>query len=350
MAFQRPTLAELVERVQNDLESRLNNNGSLLRRAVLVVIARVIAGVSHLLHGHLEWIFKQVFPDTADEDQLKRWSSIFGVTQKPADFATGLVVFTGVNTTIIPQGTEIQRSDGKIYITDVLGTISAGQVIILVVAEESGVDQNTVAGNQMQMVSPLLGVDNIVTVDVAGLVNGLDAEALDLLRQRLIDRIQFAPLGGSANDYESWALSVTGVTRAFVYPNNQGPGTVGVSFVQDNEVSIIPLAPKITEVQDYINIRKPVTAAVTVFAPIALAVNFTIDLIPDTGPIRIAVEAELKDLLKRQNGPGAVLLRTHISEAISIAAGEVNHILSIPAADVTPAASEIVIFGAITWL
>jgi uncharacterized phage protein gp47/JayE len=97
-----------------------------------------------------------------------------------------------------------------------------------------------------------------------------------------------------------------------------------------------------------------VTADVTVFAPTPVKLDFTISLTPDTTAARAAVQAELEDLLLREaepedgDGSGTILV-SHIREAISLAAGETDHALTAPAADVTLAAGEMSVMGTITW-
>ena len=61
MPFQRPTLDQLISRVKADIEGGLNIT-NILRRSFLGVISRAIAGMSHLLHGFLEFISVQTLP------------------------------------------------------------------------------------------------------------------------------------------------------------------------------------------------------------------------------------------------------------------------------------------------
>ena len=63
-----------------------------------------------------------------------------------------------------------------------------------------------------------------------------------------------------------------------------------------------------------------------------------------------AIEAELEALIRREAVPGGTILISRIREAISIAAGEVDHRLDAPAADVTHTSGEIVTFGVLTWV
>jgi uncharacterized phage protein gp47/JayE len=78
-------------------------------------------------------------------------------------------------------------------------------------------------------------------------------------------------------------------------------------------------------------------------------VDYTIALTPNTQAVKDAVTAELADLHRREAAPGTIFLLSHIKEAISIAAGETNHVLTVPSADITPATGAIPTLGTITW-
>src|SRR5687768_15706510 len=124
--FVRPTFAEILERVRGDLDSRLIGGDSRLRRSVLSVIAYMVAGVTHGLYGFISWVALQVFPDTSEAEFLNRWAAIWGVTRIAASKATGDVTITGINGTVIDAGTELQRSDGIVFITTAEVTIASG--------------------------------------------------------------------------------------------------------------------------------------------------------------------------------------------------------------------------------
>ncbi|MCG3177411.1 MAG: hypothetical protein MOGMAGMI_02385 [Candidatus Omnitrophica bacterium] len=350
MPFSRPDLATLINRAEADIETRLPGADARLRRSNLNVLARVHSGAAHGLYGYLEWIARQVIIDTADGDMLERHASIWGVARKAASPGVGNVTVTGTNGAIVPADSTLARSDGAQYTTDVEATISGGTATIAVTAVEGGQAGNASAASSLSFDTPIAGVSATATVAVGGLTGGADIEADEDLRARLLARIQQPPHGGASYDYVAWALEVPGVTRAWVYPAELGLGTVTVRFVRDDDASPIPDAGEVTAVQDYIDSVRPVTADVTVVAPIAVPLNFTIDLTPDTAAIRAAVEAELRDLLLREAEPGATILLSHIREAVSLASGENDHILTVPAANVTHAVGEMATFGTITWL
>lgn len=350
MPFNRPTLPQLIQRNIADIESRLPGRDARLRRSNLNVTARLLAGAAHGLYGALDYLSRQILPDTADAEYLDRWASIWGVTRRPAENAVGAVDLTGVSGSIVPAGEVLVRSDGQEYTTDAEVSLALGVATVQITASAAGAAGNTDAGSSLSFVSPVAGVNTAAIVATGDLVNGSDTESDDSLRQRLVARIQDAPHGGAEFDYVNWALEVPGVTRAWCYPQELGAGTVSVRFVRDDDAFPIPDAPEIAAVQAYIDERRPVTAVVTVVAPIAVPLDFTIALTPDTLPAKTAVEAELVDLIRREAEPGGTLLLSHIREAISLAAGETNYVMTVPSADVVLTIGQISTFGAITWL
>lgn len=350
MPFARPTLTEVIERILADLSSRVVGvDGAVLRRSVLGVLGRGLAGSSHELHGHLEWIARQVIPDTADAEYLERWANIWLVRRRAAEFAIGQVTFTGNNGSIVPQGTVVRRQDGARFQTTAEASIAAGTATISAQALEAGAAGNALAGTALALLQPISGVQTNAVVAAGGMTNGSDTEDDDALRARLLDRIQSPPQGGAANDYIAWALAVPGVTRAWVYPMEVGAGTVTVRFVRDDDASIIPDAAEITAVYDYIEERRPVTAELFVLAPTAVPLNLLIQINPNTAAVQAAITAELGDLIRREAEPGGTILISHLREAVSTAAGEFDSIIVTPAANVDHATGEIAVLGELTF-
>lgn len=348
MPFSRPTLQELVNRTLADAQTRLGVD-ELVRREDLQVLTRVLAGASHGLHGFIDWLSQQVVFDTAEAEFLERWASIWGLTRLPAAAAVGSVTITGTSGTVVPAGTLMVRADGAEYETVGEVTLAGGTATANVVALAAGQGGNAGAASALTISTPIAGVSSTVIVTAGALTGGADVESDDSLRARFIARIQAPPHGGAAHDYIAWAKEVAGVTRAWCYPQELGPGTVTVRFVRDDDASPIPDAAEVLAVQEHIDALRPVTAAVTVVAPIAVPLDCTIAIVPDTSAIRAAVEAELRDLLRREAEPGATILLSHIREAISLATGENDHVLTVPAADVTHTTGQMATFGAITW-
>jgi len=349
LPFSRPTLAELIARAASDIEAELPGTDARLRRSNLGAIARVHAAAVHGLYGYLAYIARQVIVDTADGDHLLRWASLWGLTRKAATFAVGSATVTGTNGVTVLIDTVLQRADGATYKTTAAATIVAGSATLAVRANDAGLTGNASTGTKLSFVEPVGGVASSATVLTPGLAGGLDVESEDALRARVVARMQQPPMGGSKADYVEWALEVGGVTRAWCYPLEDGPGTVTVRFVRDDDTSIIPSAGEVAEVQAHIDEVRPVTATVTVKAPTSLALNPNISLTPDTTAVREAVAAELADFLRREASPGGRLYISRLREVVSSGAGEFDSTVASPAADVVPGAGQIVTLGTITW-
>jgi uncharacterized phage protein gp47/JayE len=346
--FSRPTLSQLIKRIRDGIFSRLSFEQ--LRRSDAEVYGKELAGASHELHGHLQFISQNVIYDTATSEYLDRWAGIWLSTPRiAATPAAGNVTFTGDNGTLIIASSVLVSTTGIEYSTDADATIASGTALAAVTALSSGNNTNLAAGEYLSLVTPVTGVTSTAIVDSNGITGGTDQEDDNKLRARLLARIQQPPHGGADYDYVNWALEVAGVTRAWVYPMELGLGTVTVRFVRDNDASIIPDAGEVAAVYDYIEARRPVTADLTVLAPVAVPLNFSIAVTPNTAAVKAAVETELRDLLLREAEPAGTILLSHIREAISLAAGESNYTMTSPNADVTNTTGSMTTFGAITW-
>lgn len=350
MSFERPTLAQLVTQSQQDFVSRLTLTGALLRRSVVAVLSRVVAGAAHMLHGHLEFLSRQLFPDTAEAEFLRRYGDLFGIAPTPATYATGDLTITGTNGSVIPAGTVLLRSDGAEFTTDAEVTIASGTATAVLTAELAGADGNSDVGVVLSFESPIAGVDSTATVAAGGLAGGADEEGEEDYRTRILERMRAAPHGGNSTDYVAWAKEVSGVTRAWVLPFADGAGTLTVFFMRDDDVSPIPDAGEVTTVQNYLDTKRPVTAVVTAAAPTASALNFVMHISPDNSDTRAAVEAELEDLLQREAEPGGTILLSKILVAIGTATGVEDFTLTTPAADVTHTAGQIATMGSISYV
>jgi uncharacterized phage protein gp47/JayE len=349
MPFARPSPSEIRNRMAAEIAVALPGADARLRRSMEEILVRAIGIASQELHGHIEWAALQILPDTAEDEVLARHAAIWGLTRIAATTAIGAVTFTGTPGAVVPAAAELRRGDDARYLLAASVTIGGGGTGSgNVVARVAGAAGNSQAGVALQLVAPALGIQPSAVVAAGGLAAGVDAEGDAALRARLLQRIQTPPAGGAAADYVTWALAVAGVEKVWVYPLWLGPGTVGVAFT--TTAGAIPGAPLVAAVQAALNLRRPVTAAVTVFAPATQAVALTIDLAVDTAAIRAAVLAELADFFVREAQPGGIIRVSRISAAISGALGEVAHLLSVPTADITLPAGTIATLGAVTWV
>ncbi len=360
--FTRPTLTELVDRIEQDFMSRLDLNAPLLRRAVVKIMSRVWAGAAHMLHGHLAWLAKQIFADTADDENVLRQAKLFGLELISAAFAEGTIEFEDSTESghSIAEGTLLVRADGQVYETTEPAVSDDGGVFYIddstftetdipIRAVEAGSAGTLVSDSTLTMQSPDPFVDS--TVLVTGVtIDGSDQETVDELQVRLLERLAEPAHGGNDADFIAWSKEVAGVTRVWVTSNGLGPGTVLVLFTRDNDASPIPDSGEVTALQTYLDTKKPSYAAVSVVAPSAAVRNFTFSsLTPNTAAVQDAIEAELADLILREGEPGGTILLSAIRTAIGNAAGVTDYVLTVPSADVTHVAGQIPTMGTVTF-
>ncbi len=349
MAFDTPTLPQLVQRADADLTAK---SVDALRRSDQVVLARVHAGATSGLHGHIKWGADQILPDSCDEDMLLRLARLRLKTPRgEATASTGPVLLTGQVPAVIDAGTILQTKDGRRYAVVAAVVFAGVQATVTVTAVDPGKLGDVAAGESMELISPVLGVDAAGVVGAGGIVGGTDQESIESLRSRVIRSYRVVPQGGASDDYVTWALDAgLGITRAWCIRNYMGPGTVGLFVVRDTDANPIPAQVVLDQVKASIESTRPVTAELYVLAPVAKAIAYQIKAIPDTTQIRAAIEDALRDLLKREGDLGVTVILTHQSGAISQSPGENDHQLVAPAANVVLAPNEIPTFGGIAWL
>jgi uncharacterized phage protein gp47/JayE len=353
VSFEQPSLAQISTRVSNDI-----GPAASLRRSVERAFSRAIAAASHSLHGHLNNATRQATPKTAtDETVVLGWASMFGLTRKQPTQGTGAASGTGTNGNTVPAGTVGQYDDGTRFTVDADVTVAGGVLTLAITSEEYTSEANADAGASWRLVSPISGINSDFTLD-ADIDDGSDLETIADLRERLEERMQTPPRGGSEADYEAWAKETPGVdvANAIVLKDYLGDGTISVIFTIDDADDPIPSEDQRAAVEAYVDPLRPIVLRdFSVIVPVADDVTYDIQIEPETEAVKAAIRAALKDLHRREAVPGETLLLSHITEAISAATGETDHVLIAPAANVEPASSihlltynaSLVTFGAI---
>jgi len=345
MPFDTPSLPVLIKRTQSDLAS------DSLRQSDAQVLARTLGGAAYGLYGYLNWIAEQILPDKADESTLERIAALrLNQPRKAAQAASGSISFTAVAGAVLDVDTLLQSSDGRSYKVTAARTTSNGLNTTTIAALDAGMLGNAEAGLSLIPVQPIQGIaGNSFTVLAPGLSGGISRESLESLRSRVIRSYRIIPHGGSASDYETWALEVPGVTRAWCRGNDPGLGIVSLFVMRDDDPQPVPGTEQLAQIKTHIEPLRPVTAEVWVRAPVQQPVIYHLRLVPDTSAVRAAVEAQLRDLHNREAGLGDSLLVSHIREAISSASGETDHVLTAPVADVVAASDQLLTFGGCVW-
>lgn len=380
MPFKRATLSELRDQNRAFMQSELEAVGQLLRFSNLKVLADMDAGMAHLHYAYLDYIAKQSTPFNATDENLAGWMAMKSVYRKPASAAQSpSVQAKGTVDAILPVGTVLNRSDGYQYTTDtelIIASTGYGTASVTAVLPDisddvtgGGASGNADAGTILTLDSNAPGIENQVTLLVAA-TGGADIEDEEDFRSRGLLAFQNPPQGGSDADYKSWALAVSGVTRAWVKRRLNGAGTVGVYIMCDNNSNggfpvgtdgVSQLedwgAVKATgdqlAVADYIYPRQTDTAIVFVCSPIQKTINLVIGGLTGADSTTVAaIKAALTDLFfdaAQPDGTGIVYL-SDINLAIGSVSGTTGYILNSPSANITFNVGEIPVLGTVSFV
>jgi len=264
--------------VQNTALTNLNPGS--VTRTILEALAKVIAD----LHQFLVTVTRGGFIQTAEGRWLDLKVLELGLTRKPGQKASGFVtVFrnrpkpdpvtipagTGIKTARDDQGREVRFNT----LENVVLPADVTEVMALIEAETVGSEYNVGTGVLNKLSIHIAGIDGVTNKDVdlgSGLrtwqvAAGADPETDDELRKRAIYRWDELGVGGTADAYRSWALSVPGVKSVQILDDFPfGPGTVGLVITAE---SGLPTPELLSQVHQLIKGKKPLTAAVHVLAP-----------------------------------------------------------------------------------
>lgn len=352
--FIRDDLATIIARIEASLAAGFGNVPGDEQRSLGMALSRADGEVANLLYAFIDSVATEALPETA-VNWLVRHAEWRGVIRVPAAIASGPVIFTGNAGAPIPLDQRLVLA-GQEYAVDADAVIGeAGSVSVAVSALVAGRAGNQPEGAALALLTPLAGVNAAAAVGAGGLSGGADIEGIEALRQRLREHVRMPPHGGNPDDYVKWAKAHSAaITRVWPFKNGMGRGSVVVFFMMDGSYDDgIPEAGDVAALLAYYNQPgiAPVQANVYVVAPVAQPITFQISgLVPATLAVKAAVEAGLRDLVRSEAKPYGDLLLTHVQQAVSLAAGEHDHVLVYPAANLTPDDGKVFTFGGIDWL
>jgi uncharacterized phage protein gp47/JayE len=351
MPWTTPTLDTVRAQNRDYVTSRLHS-APMVPNSVLRVLADGNAGLAYLVLLYIDWLARQLLPDTAETEWLDRHAQIWiPPGRKAGTFASGSGTFTGIPGTLVPSGTQLVSGAGVLYETTAQIRIDVAPTPAPIRADDPGLVGNLDPGSTFAPVNAIAGVDGVVSVE--SMTSGVNPETDEELRQRVLERIRKPPMGGDADDYEQWALAVPGVTRAWCAPNEMGIGTVTVRFMCDDlraDNNGFPLAEDVAAVAAYLDQMRPVAVKdFYVGAPIPFALEFSLtDLVDDEPATRANIEQAVEAMLYARAIPGQTIYRSWIDEAISQAMGEDHHTLTFETTDM-PSPAHLAVLGTIIY-
>lgn len=287
------------------------------------------------LYARIAWTARQIFPDTADEDNLILHARLHGIDRKSPVVASGTARAKGKPGVQIASGLSAKYQDGTAYVTTSGGTFDAdGNLVVSVAAIDTGTIGNRQDGDTLTLTVPPIDVD--ATLTIVTLRGGTAIETLDSLLARLLQRIRRPPAGGNKYDYWQWAMEVPGVTAAFVYPLRRGLGTVDVVIVTEDG---LPSDDVLKAAQAHIDDQRPVRAKDTRVVVPSIKTYDVTAAVKLNGITLDAAQAAVESGLEAYNAvvsPGDTVIRNRIGGVINDTLGIDDYVLDSPAANVVP--------------
>lgn len=282
MAYKNKSIKEVEALLINSFEHEFNKKLRLLPKSFIRVFCRVLAGVFIILYKQIGWFFLQLFPETADWQEvtileqrirpLVKLGALFGIGEPLAGVQWQGVIEVDVLKTgsVLYSGTQLKSSvTGKLYVTSETKTLLLNKERVKVVCVEIGTAGNLEVNDVLNFVNPYGFIKSeAVVLEVER--TGLDEELEASYRERLINRFRLQPQGGALADYRIWAADVPGVLRVYPYNDKEQPGGVllyvsGIPSVFNDRIPDKGLLKKVGEACTYDPetgkaIRKPLTA------------------------------------------------------------------------------------------
>lgn len=304
------------------------------------------------LYSYADYVYRQAFPQTAQEEALDRHGMLRGVARLEAQKARGKVKF-GISTPLtaalnIPQGTVCLSNEGTGFETTEDAVLKAGNTSVTVAAQavETGTAGNAVAGAVTRMQTPPDGIETVN--NEAAFAGGRDPETDEAYRVRILSAYAGLSNGANIAYYRQLALSVEGIDRAEIIACPDGIGTVKVLVASDS--GTVPDAA-LKELKTLLLSRMELGINVTVATPTPVAVTVTAKLLPADGytlaQAKLAVEQAITGFIQQSKLGKNLYLAQIVQKAMET--GTIDNItLTAPAADVTVESTQQPVLSSIT--
>ncbi len=289
-------LADMLGRVKSDVDK---SEGSVIYDALAPCAYQLTQN-----YFYLNNFIDLVSGDTAVGKYLDRVVADYGIRRKAASYAVRQVETTGE----VAVGTRWGLEDTTYVIIESVSTN-----VYKAKCEQLGTIGNRYSGT-------LDNIDNVagVTASLTGIItSGTDEETDENLRERFYAQIQSPSTSGNADNYKMWALEVSVVGDAKVFPLWNGPGTVKVLVVDSNMSIDVSLPAK---VYSHVESVRPIGASVTVSSPTIREINVAANVILDSTKLMSDMQTAFNTALNEY-------LKDTVFETYSISYAKIGSIL-----------------------
>jgi uncharacterized phage protein gp47/JayE len=252
-------LAVLLDRIYANYTTLFRPLDKTPRQNLLKVFASVDAGIYHQLLGDLDFLSKQLFPDTAEGQYLREhWSN--KTTPLYAVAAFGEATVTGIAGRPIPAGVVFVSASGEHYYLEKSYRLDEnGRAAVTVKAENFGTQGNLAPGETLSIISAIpAGIDSEAVVSGAGIIGGADAETDEEYLARVLAALRNPSRYGKKDDFALWAKDASAeVSAAWEFKNFGVFGAVLIQVINGDQINGVHPVGSLVEVRDYISNNAP---------------------------------------------------------------------------------------------
>lgn len=312
---------------------------TLSHEAETAVRLRAAAAQLMSLYHYGDYVLRQAFPQTAQQEHLDSHGALRGVTRISGEKARGVLRF-GISQAlavdlVIPAGTVCRTAEGTAFHTLEDGVLTAGTLAVEIDARalEEGPEGNVLAGQVTGLQTPIDGIETVLNPEAFS--GGRAEETDEAFRQRILEAYVGLSNGSNISYYRQLALSVGGIDHVRVIPRISGVGTVGI-LVASNQGTVSQEA--LDTLDALLADRRELGISVTVLTPETVGVTVTARIRPGEGytldQAKAAVETALTECFLGDR-MGKTLYRSRLIHS-AMATGTIENILlTAPSEDVT---------------
>lgn len=249
---QIPTTTEIYNRVLLDITGKINQGVPSLPLAFVRLLSKAIAGVSYLKLKSILWVYKQIFPSTAEYSTLKLMGAIVNLVPNPAVAAVLLCTIPGVTGQWVYADELFIGQNGIVYKVTTSTEIIAGEatdvpLLALTVGEIGNLEIGEILDIQQTNLS-LTGTAEVTSISTTG----SEEESEASFAAKVIARYKRRITGGSPADYYFWGIEAPNFDWIGVYGTVGSPSVITIYGHVDNQTDGIPTSPQLVSLEYYL--------------------------------------------------------------------------------------------------
>lgn len=302
-----PSIQTIKNRIQSDIESKINQDIPALPLSFVKLLSFAMAGPIFLLYVALIWVYKQIFPQDADYENLIKHGELVDVPFGEATFAELTADIFGTGSTV-PVGTIYRGSNQVAYKVTVATPIVSGVATDTQIKSlESGTAGNLANGEELVLQGTVAGLDGNGTV-TGTTTSGANQQSRDSYRNDVESRYKTKFIYGSPAGY---AIS-GGEAPSFIWvgpyadPDIEGNtiiyGRVDLSLATDG----VPTQDQLNELETFcrfdpdtgLEVRRPINDVIDPRPIFNREFDITISISSGTAEIKADIESAVFDHLQ----------------------------------------------------